>query len=337
MSIVVSVAEAPAVQDVAAFAIVLLLIGLPLAHWGGVFRRRSVVGPERWESRGDLGGMFITLGVALVAWLGLQWAIFSYKAGTLTPEQRQGDLLSLLSPGETALLMTLPGVVGALVLVGGNFLLGRGLVTRLGYGLRHFLDSTWPAFAGIAIVLPFVFAIGSFATLIYQLVGYEHPEAHDVLLQLKTATGGWARWGLLLGAVVVAPVFEELLFRAHLQTILAAFFDRLSRRSEVPEATPTPALAPRGGFPVGEADPNFTTIPYAQPGPVARAWPRWAAILTTALLFALVHAAWTAPPIFLLAVAFGYAYERTGNLWVCILMHAMFNAVSTAIYVSVPT
>jgi membrane protease YdiL (CAAX protease family) len=34
------------------------------------------------------------------------------------------------------------------------------------------------------------------------------------------------------------------------------------------------------------------------------------------------------PPLFVLAVCFGYVYERTGKLWAPILMHALFNATS---------
>jgi membrane protease YdiL (CAAX protease family) len=38
------------------------------------------------------------------------------------------------------------------------------------------------------------------------------------------------------------------------------------------------------------------------------------------------HPAWMRPPLFLLSVCIGYAYERTGNLWVAIIIHAGFNA-----------
>ena len=33
-------------------------------------------------------------------------------------------------------------------------------------------------------------------------------------------------------------------------------------------------------------------------------------------------------PIFALSLCFGYMYERTGNLWVPMFMHAMFNGLS---------
>src|SRR5262249_37478208 len=107
-----------------------------------------------------------------------------------------------------------------------------------------------------------------------------------------------------IGAVVIAPMFEELLFRGHLQSTLAGLFRIISMK------------------------PNTT-----DPEP---AWPRWTAICITALLFPTVHYAgpgsgWMLPALFLLAVCLGYAYERTGVLWVPIVGHAAFNAVSVSV------
>jgi membrane protease YdiL (CAAX protease family) len=54
----------------------------------------------------------------------------------------------------------------------------------------------------------------------------------------------------------------------------------------------------------------------------------WPAIFFSALAFALVHHWSTWPQIFFLGCCLGYAYERSGNLWVSITMHAMFNLTS---------
>jgi len=60
--------------------------------------------------------------------------------------------------------------------------------------------------------------------------------------------------------------------------------------------------------------------------------PAMLSILITSMFFASVHPVWSFPIIFLLALALGYAYERTGNLWVSITMHAMFNTISTVLF-----
>jgi membrane protease YdiL (CAAX protease family) len=54
----------------------------------------------------------------------------------------------------------------------------------------------------------------------------------------------------------------------------------------------------------------------------------WPAVFLAAAAFALMHSWWTWPQIFFLGVCLGYAYERTGNLWMSITMHAAFNLTS---------
>jgi membrane protease YdiL (CAAX protease family) len=54
----------------------------------------------------------------------------------------------------------------------------------------------------------------------------------------------------------------------------------------------------------------------------------WLAMIFAATAFALVHPWWTWPQIFFLGLCLGYAYERSGNLWMSITMHALFNLTS---------
>ncbi len=55
----------------------------------------------------------------------------------------------------------------------------------------------------------------------------------------------------------------------------------------------------------------------------------WLSIVLTSVVFSTVHenyAHW--PALFVLSVAIGYAYEKSGSLWQSIFMHAMFNGMS---------
>jgi membrane protease YdiL (CAAX protease family) len=55
------------------------------------------------------------------------------------------------------------------------------------------------------------------------------------------------------------------------------------------------------------------------------------AILITAVLFAAIHLSWTNfGVLFVLGVALGYLYERTGNLWACMVLHGLFNGANLA-------
>jgi membrane protease YdiL (CAAX protease family) len=57
----------------------------------------------------------------------------------------------------------------------------------------------------------------------------------------------------------------------------------------------------------------------------------WPAIVLASIAFALLHPPWTWPQIFFLGLCLGYVYERSGNLWMTISIHALFNL--TSIYV----
>jgi membrane protease YdiL (CAAX protease family) len=54
---------------------------------------------------------------------------------------------------------------------------------------------------------------------------------------------------------------------------------------------------------------------------------RWIAIMLAGAAFAAMHGLDAAPIIFVLALGLGYVYERTGNLWTAIVLHACFNGV----------
>lgn len=123
---------------------------------------------------------------------------------------------------------------------------------------------------------------------------------------------------IVFSAVVVAPLFEELLFRGVLQTALAQP-RRLVESPAEPMATPR-----QGGVWYSRTATEPATSPLRQ----------GVAILVASVVFTAVH--WDSktgnwehfPVLMLLAVGLGYVYERTGNLWAPIAMHAAFNGLS---------
>lgn len=324
-----------------------LAIGIGLAIPAGVFRRGSVDGPARLDPHGPRGGLIIVTLIGMGVWYLMQAVLAAQKMMSLPPEQRD-DVMAHFTSAEFATLVTVPGIVGGLILLIGDATLRQRVITRLGIGFDGLRRGLIPGLIGTTIVIPFIYVCSLLFDFIYRAVGYEHPGAHELLLKLKDAPAGWPRWGLFAGAVLIAPLFEELLFRAHVQSLLLAFFQRLVRRPTAPVVDVSPAMldahvpaagstnagavaTPTGGFGVLGIPETEPIIPYATPAPAI--WPRWAAILVTAILFTAVHAAWTAPPIFLLAIALGYAYERTGSLWTTIIIHALFNGLSTFVFV----
>jgi membrane protease YdiL (CAAX protease family) len=185
------------------------------------------------------------------------------------------------------------------------------------------------------LVLPLTFIAGVLTDHLWKRVGLEHPGVHEMLEILGTTPAPGLRAMIYLSAILIAPLFEELLFRGHVQTLLVGAFARtLSPRPD--DLVPAVEVPPRD-TPLEAAAPSV--LGYAPPpshaSPSAGAGARWLAIVVTSVLFALVHGAvWMMPPIFFFSLCLGYVYERTGNLWAAIAVHLLFNLVNVVLFVN---
>jgi membrane protease YdiL (CAAX protease family) len=141
--------------------------------------------------------------------------------------------------------------------------------------------SLWESVRGAALTFLVVVPLVSGAAFLWEcLLKVAHlPTERQELVDLFTQTKSPALLGFMVVlALAVAPVSEELVFRAGLFRFL---------RTRIP---------------------------------------RWAAYGASAGLFALLHANWVSfLPLFVLGVLFAAAYERTGNIAVPMLAHALFN------------
>ncbi len=100
---------------------------------------------------------------------------------------------------------------------------------------------------------------------------------------------------IVIIAVFIAPVFEEMLFRGFFQTMFRSYFAKHST-DENKSATSKGA---------------------------------WLAIIATSFLFAMIHVnAGHWPALFVLSICMGYSYEKSGSLFRPIFIHALFNATS---------
>lgn len=142
------------------------------------------------------------------------------------------------------------------------------------------------------LVYPLVMLAGMVGLWVARGVGAvdQDPMAHETLRLIAQHRGDAWMWVLIGVLVVLVPLVEELIYRVYLQSALLR-------------------LVPS----------------------------RWTAVVLTSLLFAAAH--WTIVPdggkhalasLFVLSVAIGAAYERTGRLLVPVSMHASFNALNLA-------
>ena len=128
-------------------------------------------------------------------------------------------------------------------------------------------------------------------------VGVQKQDMVDLLLNTHSSV---ARNILIVLAIVVAPVTEEVLFRAGMFRFLRTYLPGLAVRLAAESPGKRPWLAPRAA--------------------------RALALLLPAAVFGSAHASLSFfPPLLVLGVIFSLAYERTGRIGTTIVAHGLFN------------
>jgi membrane protease YdiL (CAAX protease family) len=302
---------------------------IAVAWWFHVFSPDALRGGEpRLERDDSLANFAMILLAGLCAWILIPGV---YGAATRRPNPaattQPSTTLTTTQPTtapfahDPAELITLSAVASStalLVLVAGNLMFRRDGLRRLGLSPKRLARAIPIGALGIIVIMPFIFWVGALTMQLWKVLRLEHDTKHEMLRILEsTDDRGLARL-LVFTAAVIAPLYEEVLFRGHLQTLLSHLFGRLQPERDV-------VMEPY-------AAPNAAVMRPRSPSPAVK----WLAILCTSLAFAAVHPWWTTPPILFLSVCLGYAYERWNNLWVPIVMHALFNAMSMTISQYVP-
>jgi membrane protease YdiL (CAAX protease family) len=328
MSIVASATAPAAPITDAVYAAACLGVSVPLAV--RLVRRGTLDPSDRLPPGGSAWTLVMALAWGLVVWVSVQAAYIQWRgpairaatqpatqvttqpaiaatqpqtlAATLPadelakpkPPTERALDLANLPPADVAVLSTVPHLAAFVALASFDLMVYGGSLTGIGLSLRQSRRGLAAGVAFALVFVPLVFGGAIVTEFVYRAVQYDHPREHDLLRVLGQSSQPWVRLVLAAGATVVAPLAEELLFRGHAQTI----FRRM--------------LAPLG----------------------SPAWATWGAIVLASMLFASVHDRWTWPPIFLLSLCLGWAYERTGSLWAPVAIHAAFNTVSTLIFLS---
>ena len=201
-------------------------------------------------------------------------------------------------------VLSFAGPVAALLtILAADGWLMRGLIGRLGLSAGRALRGIAMGVGAALIICPLMVLVAGdipFENLM-ETMRITHPPVVKVLQVLGSTPHPAVRNLIILTAVIVAPVFEEVFFRGHIQTLLVAAI--LGRAAEGRTLDDTSSRRSASG--------------------------RVTAIVLTSLLFALVHEAWTSPAIFILsAIAWGTCTNGRGILWTSIALHATFNIVS---------
>lgn len=320
---------------------------------------RSVIGPRRLPERGKTAVLLMSLGLGLFAWLGTMIFYGAYKGAQLKAagvQDVQQHLQESMTPKDLAILSTAPQIVAFALMVLIVLMAGDRLASRLGLSLRKLPKGIGAGVLAFLCIFPLVSWGGAIVDALYRRMGLSHPSEHELLKSFGEARQPRVMLGIVLGATICAPIFEELLFRGHLQTLLRQLFLKLSPSTTAPPKAEPPPLPPMAQAtvvipaqwgmtppppPPGqtiEAVPTLGYVPAPIPpeplplAPQRKSWPSWLAIICTSIVFGLVHPLWMAPLIFLLSLGLGYIYERTGILWASVTVHLLFNSTETLQY-----
>ena len=166
---------------------------------------------------------------------------------------------------------------------------------------------------GFCLAYPFVMAFGLGLVFVYSQFNYQMSE-HPTFEALQQHIPLPQKFLLCAVAIVIAPITEEVFFRGIIQTTLIQFSWGLL----------IPQIMHAGASGVMSQD--------YRPSPLHR----WGAIVLTSAAFAGLHQWDQAPVIFVLSIALGYVYERTGNLWAPIVLHLAFNSTEITTFFAGP-
>jgi membrane protease YdiL (CAAX protease family) len=238
-----------------------------------------------------------------------------------------------------------------------TFLAGLVIIIAVIYGATRVdlgLPRSWRAVArdlgiGATTCLAAAGPVYLVQGLLMYFIGQKDPSRHPMFRML---TGGDSNVAVFLlavvAAVVVAPVCEEIIFRLMLQGWLEKREDKAQAASESEFAVEQPyaddAQDERTQMAIEEnSDDEHSAPEQSQPDAQALSLARCESrrgvfglphgmfpVLASSALFAAAHAGYGPEPIpiFLLALIFGYVYQRTHRILPTIVAHALFNLIS---------
>jgi membrane protease YdiL (CAAX protease family) len=293
--------------------LLILAVVVSIGAWIAVGRRRAVAGQPLLEPQAQrepfwsLAEFIVCFGLWLVCSLAALATAQRYLAGRIPAAEtaEAGQRLSATTEGITAL--HLGGSVASLVVL-------VSLLAWMGLSRRELFErwGLWPRWSDLRLgmiaslfILPPVLLLG---TLVGTVVEYEHPTL-DAIEANPTVTVFLA---LTFSAVIVAPLFEEFMFRALLQGGLQKIARRLdiARQAILQEQEPEEIPEVLSGDEVAASS--------------------WRPVVLSSAVFALVHIGQGAAPVplFFMALGLGYVYRQSGRLWPCITVHFVLNALT---------
>jgi membrane protease YdiL (CAAX protease family) len=225
----------------------------------------------------------------------------------------------VISLTDSAGLAAFGSLVGTLLAVGIICFRYRACVSIFGFQRETLVRNLRIGVVAFLMIVPAVLSLQRLLALIAE---YQHPTIENMQedFSLPTIVSSW------FAAVLVAPVCEEIFFRGTLQAWLHrtqekkasdhSMRDIIGGWSE--DVIGQKSNVDSGSIELSERMNDPVTLPAAL---------KWLPIVTSALLFAVVHIGQgLAPiPLFALGVGLGYVYRQSRSVVPCIVIHMLMN------------
>ena len=237
--------------------------------------------------------------VVLFTWFGIVWLMSSIAQILFSDLQgQQKDFLDnlILCIGEITTI--------AVIIFFASIYFARRL-QGFGLNIKTVVKDFFAAFLNLLTVWPLIMAAITLTAYFGELLwGREYQiQQHEQLKLITENPQLLSRILIVVAAVIIVPLLEEMLFRGLLQTAIRSYFEAFRSLVVAQETPDEKRTIDRNG-----------------------AWP---AILISSVLFTMTHAnAGHWPALFVLGVCMGYAYEKSGSLFRPIFIHSLFNAIS---------
>lgn len=316
--------------------LVLALAAVSVCIWVAVFRvwRRdgSVLSfePRRPVPWGPVG--LVIAGVIF---------FLATVSGLLAPEDppqpSQATTVAAILQDASLKLLVAGGVTAWLVMSRRATRADLGLPRTLHEGLSDFVLGV---LAALAALVPVYVLLNIFV----EIFG-DRPQ-NPLLKRILEDPSGPMLAAAFVSAVIVAPIFEEFVFRLLVQGWLErmlvparAFLGGKTLAGGTPEtgldawaAADDDARVPGDGPMYAEPEVGEEPLAAEAGGPPEDVPIFWLPILISSLLFSSAHLGfeygYSPIPLFLLAMILGYLYQRTHRILPCIAAHMLFNGIS---------
>jgi membrane protease YdiL (CAAX protease family) len=195
------------------------LIALLVLIFTGVFRRHSIEGPlplRIEESPGPLAMNTLVGGFVYMFFIPMLFGMF-IRASSHTRPTTAPFAPTMM---QTTLLGALMTSGGFLTLLSGGLLVRPNPLRHLGLSIRKLPRGLPLAALAMLAVMPIVQWTMFGSGLLWQALHLKHANKHDMLQILDKTADPRVKFLVVIGATLLAPLFEELFFRGHLQTLV---------------------------------------------------------------------------------------------------------------------